>query len=106
MVCYAGIVSQERSRAPVAMKNLERSIAQGLVLLNLKAQTLRDVFEEAVNHLVTHGHLEPQHRLKVVRALEDREAKASSAVGHSTAGAHAYLPEVKESLVFLARFYR
>ncbi len=85
------------------MKNLERSLAQGRFLLNLKAQNLHEVFEAAVDHLVAHGHLAPEHRLKVIQALEDREAKASTAIGHSMAVPHAYLDEVPESMVFFIR---
>ncbi len=87
------------------MKNLERSISQGRFLLNLKAQNLHDVFEAAVDHLVAHGHLAPEHRLKVIQALEDREAKASTAIGHSMAVPHAYLDEVPESMVFFVRLH-
>ncbi len=87
------------------MKNLERSILQGRFLLNLKAQNLHEVFEAAVNHLVTHGHLNPDHRLKVVQALEDREARASTAIGHGMAVPHAYLDEVPESMVVFVRLH-
>ncbi|MBL4886178.1 MAG: PTS sugar transporter subunit IIA, partial [Planctomycetaceae bacterium] len=72
-------------------------------LLDLDASSLDEVFSATLDHLVTRDMLDLEHREIIREALWEREKIASTAIGQSVSIPHAYVPEIKQSLVFFVR---
>lgn len=73
------------------MNRIRKSIAEGLFLLDVRAQDMVDVFEQAVDHVIQLGHIPAALRGALVDELTSREERSSTAIGQSVAVPHAYV---------------
>jgi len=85
------------------MQLLRRALKEGSSLLNLEAQDLSSVFRAALDLIANRGQLDPNHREKVLSALDQRERLGSTAIGHSVAVPHAYLDCFAEQVIVPVR---
>ena len=88
------------------MKEIEEAFRKGRYILDLKAHSLREIFHQVLNFLVSNEELSLQQREEVEEALLQREKEASTAIGHATALPHAYLAGLKEPVVVFVRLQR
>ncbi len=85
------------------MKLLHDALANHCFALDLKAQSLPDIFEQVVQHLVEKRLVAADSADDVQAALQARENHASTAIGHAVAVPHAYLEGIEQQIVFFAR---
>ncbi len=84
------------------MQVIRNAIAEGSCLLNLRAQSMREILKAAVEHLVQTGRLPEESKAPVLEGLISRERVVPSAIGHSCAIPHLYTDGVPEpTLVFI-----
>ena len=88
------------------MQTLRTALADELVLADLAARDLREVFQAAVGRAVLTGKIDAAAAPAVEQALFDREEQVSTAIGHGVAVPHAYLQQLNESVVVLVRLRR
>ena len=93
------------SRVPAAspVQSLRAALTEDLVLADLRAGDLREVFRAAVGRAVEAGRLDAADAPAVEQALWDREQQVSTAIGHGVAVPHAYLDRLTEPVVLLVR---
>ena len=85
------------------MQSLRTALTEDGVLADLRAHDLRAVLRAAVEAAVAAGKVRPGDAPAVEAALWDREQQVSTAIGHGVAVPHAYLDELNEPFVVLAR---
>ena len=85
------------------MQTLRTALSEDLVLADLRARDLSEVFRAAVGRAVETGHLAAEDAPAVERALLDREELVSTAIGHGVAVPHVYLDALDEPIVVLVR---
>lgn len=88
------------------MKALGKALADGFVLLDLKAGDLESIFQQVLNQVVARGLLSVEHRDEVEAALLSREQGASTAIGHGAAVPHLYREGFTEPVVVFVRLHR
>ncbi|MEM6331323.1 MAG: PTS sugar transporter subunit IIA, partial [Planctomycetota bacterium] len=82
---------------------LRETFADERVLLNLDAHDLGGVINAAVGLLVGDGLVAAAEAGRVEQALLDREAQASTAIGHAVAVPHAYHSAVLKPVIVFVR---
>jgi mannitol/fructose-specific phosphotransferase system IIA component (Ntr-type) len=85
------------------MKTLEKTLAEGAFVLDLKAKTITSIFHQMLNHLVAQKKLAMEVRDDVERELLARERQISTAIGNSVAVPHLYLDAFEKPVLFFAR---
>ena len=85
------------------MQSLRTALTEAGVLADLRAHDLRAVLQAAVGAAVAAGKVRTKDAPAVEAALWDREQQVSTAIGHGVAVPHAYLEEIREPFVVLAR---
>ncbi len=85
------------------MQLLRQTFVDESVLLDTEARDLETIFQQAVGVLVGDGLVSREAAIQVEQALQDREAKASTAIGHAVAVPHAYLEAVAQPVVVFVR---
>jgi mannitol/fructose-specific phosphotransferase system IIA component (Ntr-type) len=88
------------------MERLRTAIINDALLLDCAADSLAGILHEAVDVAVQLGAVPADRAAAVVKELLSREERFSTAIGHSVAVPHAYLPELSEQLVVLVRLKR
>ncbi len=85
------------------MKRLLEACDQGLLMLDIAAGSLDEAIQQMVDMLVRKGALAATDAPEVLSALREREKIAASAIGHSVAVPHSYLPCIAEPRIVIAR---
>lgn len=85
------------------MQLLRQAFADGCYQLDLDAHNVPEVIDQTVDWLVQREMVPAEQAAVVRQALLDREARGSTAIGHSVAVPHAYLEAVAEPTVFFVR---
>ncbi len=88
------------------MKAIHEAFHKGLFVLDLKARNTKTIFQQVLNFLVTQEELPLEKRDQVEKALLDRDAEGSTAIGHATALPHAYLEGLEKPLIAFVRLQR
>lgn len=85
------------------MKLLRKALVEGSFLLNLDARDLPSIFGHVLDLLIARRVLPAEARQEVLEYMLEREAQASTAIGHSAAVPHAYLDVFTEPAIVFAR---
>ena len=88
------------------MKLLEKALADGSFVLDLKARNMASVCHQTLNHLIARGQLAVDRRDEVERELLARERQISTAIGHALAVPHVYLDVFEKPLIVFVRLAR
>lgn len=85
------------------MKVLQKALLEGSFLLDIEAHDMRSILEQTLTYVVARGLLPEDKRDEVLKALMEREAQASTAIGNAAAIPHAYLDVFKEPVIMFVR---
>ena len=88
------------------MKFLKQALADGYLLLDLKADDLPSIFHQTLNFVVARGLLSTDKRDEVEAALVAREPEAPTALGQGIAVPHAYAEFITQPVVVFVRLAR
>lgn len=88
------------------MRLIQETFREQSVLLDLPADDLNSVFADILAFLTQQGKLRQEDQGAIQAALLKREQEISTAIGHSVAVPHAYLPQIPEPLIVFARLAR
>lgn len=85
------------------MKTLEKALAEGAFVLDLKAKSITSIFHQMLNYVVAQQKLPMERRDEVERELVAREKQAPTAIGNSVAVPHLYLDMFEQPVLFFVR---
>ena len=85
------------------MRSLRKAIADGWLLLDLKASDMESVLHHALNLVVSRGLLPDEKREHFERLLIEREKSTPSAIGHAVSIPHMYDEAFTEQVVVIIR---
>lgn len=88
------------------MKMLHEALVDGSYLLGLRANDIRSVFHQALNHMVAQGVVPEERRDELERLLWLREQQIPTAIGNAVAVPHAYTDDLVEPTVVFVRLAR
>ena len=88
------------------MKQLISALSQGSCLLNVDANSMADVIEQAVDFLIQSGRLPENQRQAVVEGLIEREKLVPTVIGHACAVPHFYDDSIAEPAMVFIRLKR
>lgn len=85
------------------MHQLKQALGQGAFLLDLDARSMEEILEHAMGHLARREILSEETRVAATKAVLEREALDSTAMGHGLAIPHAYLDTIEEPVLLFIR---
>ena len=88
------------------MQFLANALNDDAFLLDMEAESLNDVFELSLDHLISRDLIVKEHRNVIHEALLTREKAVSTAIGQAVAIPHAYVPEIEKPTIFFIRLKR
>ncbi len=88
------------------MQFLANALNDDAFLLDMEADSLNEVFELSLDHLISRDLIAKEHRDVIQQALLTREKAVSTAIGQAVAIPHAYVPEIEQPRVFFVRLKR
>jgi mannitol/fructose-specific phosphotransferase system IIA component (Ntr-type) len=92
-----------RGVGPTIPMKLVSLLSERRVLPEMTSDTPWDAIGELVDHLISTGHVEPERREDVLKALHAREDQVSTGIGHGVAIPHAYCDRIDEPVAVLGR---